>query len=379
MLQSKAIGGPIWTKPFKILTVFAVIGIVLILKRYLFGLASVTNLNDGYPWGLWITYDVVTGTAIACGGYAMALLVYIFNRGQYHPLVRSALLASMFGYTLAGVSIYIDVGRWWQLHNIFLPAYANINSIMFEVAFCVAAYVMVMWIEFSPAFFEGRPGQEKKLKFVNRFMIIFIALGVLLPTMHQASLGSMMIIGGDKLSALWQTMFLPMLFLITAVAMGYGMVVFESMFSSIGLKRPLETSLLSKISVLVPRLLLAFFVIRYADLIWRGAIGEVVAFDLNSIMFIIENLIYLYALVILWSEKNRKIPYKLFSGAVAMVLAGALYRFNTYMIGYNPGNGYSYFPSFQEIMITVGIIAMEIMAYLVIVKIFPVLPEVKHV
>ena len=379
MLQSKAIGGPIWTKPFKILTVFAVIGIVLILKRYLFGLASVTNLNDGYPWGLWITYDVVTGTAIACGGYAMALLVYIFNRGQYHPLVRSALLASMFGYTLAGVSIYIDVGRWWQLHNIFLPAYANINSVMFEVAFCVAAYVMVMWIEFSPAFFEGRPGQEKKLKFVNRFMIIFIALGVLLPTMHQASLGSMMIIGGDKLSALWQTMFLPMLFLITAVAMGYGMVVFESMFSSIGLKRPLETSLLSKISVLVPRLLLAFFIIRYADLIWRGAIGEIVAFDLNSIMFIIENLIYLYALVILWSEKNRKIPYKLFSGAVAMVLAGALYRFNTYMIGYNPGNGYSYFPSFQEIMITVGIIAIEIMAYLIIVKKFPVLPEVKPV
>ena len=379
MLQSKALGGPIWTKPFKILTVFAVIAIVLIFKRYLFGLASVTNLNDGYPWGLWITYDVVTGTAIACGGYAMALLVYIFNRGQYHPLVRSALLASMFGYTLAGVSIYIDVGRWWQLHNIFLPAYANINSIMFEVAFCVATYVMVMWIEFSPAFLEGRPGQEKKLKFVNRFMIIFIALGVLLPTMHQSSLGSMMIIGGDKLSALWQTMFLPMLFLITAVAMGYGMVVFESMFSSMGFKRPLETSLLSKISVLVPRLLLAFFIIRYADLIWRGAIGEIVAFDLNSIMFIIENLIYLYALVILWSEKNRRIPYKLFSGAVAMVIAGALYRFNTYMIGYNPGNGYSYFPSFQEIMITVGIIAIEIMAYLIIVKKFPVLPEVKPV
>jgi len=379
MLQSKALGGPIWTKPFKILTVFAVIAIVLIFKRYLFGLASVTNLNDGYPWGLWITYDVVTGTAIACGGYAMALLVYIFNRGQYHPLVRSALLASMFGYTLAGVSIYIDVGRWWQLHNIFLPAYANINSIMFEVAFCVATYVMVMWIEFSPAFLEGRPGQEKKLKFVNRFMILFIALGVLLPTMHQSSLGSMMIIGGDKLSALWQTMFLPMLFLITAVAMGYGMVVFESMFSSMGFKRPLETSLLSKISVLVPRLLLAFFIIRYADLIWRGAIGEIVAFDLNSIMFIIENLIYLYALVILWSEKNRRIPYKLFSGAVAMVIAGALYRFNTYMIGYNPGNGYSYFPSFQEIMITVGIIAIEIMAYLIIVKKFPVLPEVKHV
>ena len=379
MHQSKALGGPIWTKPFKILTVFAVIGAILILKRYILGLASVSNLNDGYPWGLWITYDVVTGTAIACGGYAMALLVYIFNRGQYHPLVRSALLASMFGYTLAGVSIYVDVGRWWQLHNIFLPWYANTNSVMFEVAFCVATYVMVMWIEFSPAFFEGRPGQEGKLKMINRFMILFIALGVLLPTMHQSSLGSMMIISGDKLSALWQTMFLPLLFLLTAVGMGYGMVVFESMFSSVGFKRPLETPLLSKLAVLIPRLLVAFFVIRFADLIWRGALGELMSFNLNTVMFIIENLIYLYAMIVLWSEEKRKMPNKLFAGAVAMVLAGALYRFNAYMIAYDPGNGYSYFPAFQEIMITVGIIAMEIMAYLVFVKKFPVLPDVKHV
>ena len=94
-----------------------------------------------------LLYDVVTGTAIACGGYALALLVYILNKGQYHPLVRSAFLTSMFGYTFAGVSIYVDVGRWWQLHNIFFPHYANLNSIMFEVAFCVATYVMVMWIE----------------------------------------------------------------------------------------------------------------------------------------------------------------------------------------------------------------------------------------
>jgi Ni/Fe-hydrogenase subunit HybB-like protein len=378
-MQVKPIGGTIFTKPFKILMVFAIIGVILILKRYFFGLASVSNLNDGYPWGLWITYDVVTGTAIACGGYAMALLVYLFNRGEYHPLVRSALLASMFGYTLAGVSIYVDVGRWWQLHNIFLPKYANINSVMFEVAFCVATYVLVMWIEFSPAFFEGRAGQEKRLKMINRVMFIFIALGILLPTMHQSSLGSMMIAAGTKLSPLWQTMFLPLLFLITAITMGYAMVIFESTFASIGLKRPMETSMLSKMSALIPRLLIVYLVIRFGDIIWRGAVGDMFAFDLNSIMFIIENLLYIYALIVLFPLKNRKMPNKMFIGAIAMILAGSLYRFNAYLIGFNPGNGYGYFPAFQEIMITVGVIAMEIMAYLVFVKKFPVLPEVKHV
>ena len=219
MIESKPIGGKIFTKPFKILMVFAIVAVIFMIKRVAFGLGSVTNLSDGYPWGLWIVYDVVTGTAIACGGYAMAMLVYILNKGKYHPLIRSALMASMFGYTLAGVSIYLDVGRYWQLHNIFLPAYANTNSIMFEVAFCVASYVFVMWIEFMPAFFE-RPGKEKILKFLNKIMFIFLALGVLLPTMHQSSLGTMMIVAGKKLSPLWQTGFLPLLFLISAILMG---------------------------------------------------------------------------------------------------------------------------------------------------------------
>ena len=61
-----------------------------------------------------------------------------------------------------------------------------------------------------------------------------------------------------------------------------------------------------------------------------------------------------------------------------MLLAGAVYRFNTFLIGFNPGGGYHYFPAFSEIMITVGIIAIEIMAYLVFVKKFPVLPDMKH-
>ena len=247
MHEAKPLGGKIFTKPFKILMVLGIIGVILILKRYFLGLGSVSNLSDGYPWGVWIVYDVVTGTAIACGGYSMAMLVYIFNKGKYHPLVRSALMAGMFGYTLAGVSIYVDTGRWWNLQNIFLPGTANPNSIMFEVAVCVALYVAVMWIEFSPTFLEGKKEHKGKLKLLNKVMFFFIALGVLLPTMHQSSLGSLMIIAGQKVSPLWQTDFLPLLFLISAIAMGFGVVVFESLFSSIGLKRPLETSMLSRL------------------------------------------------------------------------------------------------------------------------------------
>ena len=95
-------------------------------------------------------------------------------------------------------------------------------------------------------------------------------------------------------------------------------------------------------------------------------------------MFIIENILYIYPLVILSSAAKRGQPKQLFVAAVLLVLAGSLYRFNAYLIGFNPGEGWHYFPAFGEVMITVGIIAMEIMAYLIFVKKFPVLPDVKH-
>ncbi len=377
MDKTKELGGKIMTSPFKVLLVFAIIAAVLMLKRYIFGLGAVTNLNDGYPWGLWITYDVVTGTAIACGGYSMAMLVYMLNRGKYHPLVRSALMAGMFGYTLAGVSIYLDVGRWWQLHNIYLPWYSNPNSVMFEVAVCVGSYVTVMWIEFSPTFLE-KLNKTNALRKLKKVMFIFIALGILLPTMHQSSLGTMMIMAGSKLSPLWQTPMLPLLFLISAITMGFSIVVFESLFVSVNLQRPFETPLLSKIGKIIANLIVAYLIVRLIDLIWRGALGDIFNGDLKSIMFVIENILYIYPVVILYSIRKRQSKRYLYLSATSMLLAGILYRFNTYLIGFDPGGGYHYFPAAQEILITVGIIAMEIILYLIFIKRLPVLPEVKH-
>jgi Ni/Fe-hydrogenase subunit HybB-like protein len=187
-----------------------------------------------------------------------------------------------------------------------------------------------------------------------------------------------MVIAGNKVSDLWQTGFLPLLFLITAITMGYAMVIFESVFSSLGLKRPIEKSLLSKLSAIIPKLIAVYLAIRFGDLILRGAFVELLTFNLKTVMFVVENILFIYPMIILFRAANREETKKLFGSAVSMILAGALYRFNVYLIGFDPGNGYHYFPAFSEIMITVGIIALEIMLYLVFVKKFPVLPEVKH-
>ena len=98
----RPVGGPIVTPVFKLLLALVAASVLIIGWRLVSGLGAVTAMNDGYPWGIWIAYDVVSGTALACGGYAVALLCYVLNKGQYHSLVRPAVLTSSLGYSIAG-------------------------------------------------------------------------------------------------------------------------------------------------------------------------------------------------------------------------------------------------------------------------------------
>ena len=374
--EFQPMGGRVLTRPFVAAAVIFILAAVLIVKRLFVGLGPVSGMNDGFSLGIWIAYDVVVGTAIGCGGYAMALLVYAFNRGQYHPLVRSALLTGAFGYTLAGTSVMIDLGRYWNVYNFFLPWRMNFNSALFEVAMCVMAYTAVLWVEFSPAVIEKfKPAWAA---FVNKWMFVFIAIGMLLPTMHQSSLGSLMIITGHKLSPLWQTTWLPAFFLITCIAMGFAMVVFESLWSSVGFGRPLETPMLAKIAGIIPWLLGGYLVGRFVELAYRGALGRAFQANLCGIMFWIETILYIIPVVLLAPAKRRSDPRALFLSALSALFAGSIYRFNVYLIGLFPGFGWTYFPSTTELLITFGMISIEIMGYLFIVKKLSVLPKPEH-
>jgi Ni/Fe-hydrogenase subunit HybB-like protein len=379
MQHAKPIGGKVFTRAFLAFVVIAVIGYFFILKRFIYGLGSVTNLSDGYPWGIWIAYDVIIGCALACGGYAMALVVYIFNNFKYHGLVRPAVLTSVFGYTLAGVSILFDIGRYWQFYNLLLPKYIQFNSIMVEVALCIMAYTLVLWIELSPAFFERFKERFKFLGGINnaleKALFFIVALGIVLPTMHQSSLGSLLLIAGSKMSPLWHTPLLPLLFLISCIVMGYSIVVGESVLSSIGFKREMETAQLSKISIVAAYLTMAYVIIRFGDLAFRGAIAESFNGNLQGVMFWIENVLYIVPMIMLLVPRYRNAPRTLFASAVMLLLAAGLYRINTYLVGFDPGHGWTYFPSASELMITLAIVATEILAYLIIVKKLPVLPE----
>lgn len=389
-VRAQAVGGRILTRPFRVLAALFGIGALLILYRLGFGLGRVTAMNDGYPWGLWIAFDVVTGTALACGGYSVALLVYIVNKGKYHPLVRPAILTSALGYTLAGIGVGLDIGRWWSIWRV--PIYFwrwNLNSVLLEVALCIMAYTFVLWVELSPAFLEtiekfGTPRiarfAERSRGIVEKMLLPITALGILLPTLHQSSLGALMLIAGPRLHPLWNTGWLPLLFLLSCLAMGFAAVVFEAVLSAWLFKREPERAMLAGLARAIVPFGAAYLGLRLFDLIFRGQLGALFAFDLFSIMALLEFALTGAAIVILLSGARRERLGDLFRAALLFMIAGALYRFDTYLVAFTPGAHWSYFPSVTEILVTVGLISGELMLYIAIVKVFPILTlEKRHV
>jgi Ni/Fe-hydrogenase subunit HybB-like protein len=402
--------GRLFTKSFFILAALAAMGFFLIGVRCVKGLGAVSNMSDGYPWGIWITYDVAIGTAMACGGYAMALLVYVRNGMRYHPLIRSCILASLFGYGLAGFSVMVDLGRPWNFYNFFVPSQWQFNSVMFEVALCIMSYTTVLLIELLPAilvsleqsewrrvrnFLDRLPGRFRvdkegvlaRLGWIqaraawlrprlDRVLIFFIVLGVTLPTMHQSSLGSMLLVAATKLHPLWHTGFLPLLFLINCIYIGYSIAILQLLITAYAFKRPYNIQELSGVARIIPWVTMVWLGVMTWDLTARDQWPAAFRFDLYSCSFLTELGLLVAGSLLLLRRQNRMSPRGLYISAALVLLGGALYRVNVYMIGFDPGQGWKYFPSITEILVTVGIVAFEVLGYQVIVKLCPVLPRI---
>jgi len=381
--RAEPIGGPLVTPATRGLAVLFGLAALTILWRLVAGLGATTALNDGYPLGLWIAFDVVTGAALATGGYVIGILVYILNKGRYHDLLRPALLTSALGYTLAGIGVTLDVGRWWAIWKV--PVYFwhwNFNSALLEVALCIMAYVVVLWLRLAPALLQpATRGGNERLRgaaarlttLVERATIPMVALGLLLATMHQSSLGTLMLLAGSRLHPLWRTPLLPLLFLISCVAMGFAVVVFESVLSSVAFGKRPELDMLASLAGIIAPLQLVFVVLRLGDLWWRGSLGLLFAGGGRSAVAAIEFAVILAPAVMLASPSSRRDLGALFRAAMVIMFAGALYRFDTYLVAFMPGAQWSYFPSVAELTITTGLVAFEVLAYIVIVKTFPIL------
>jgi len=166
---------------------FGLVSAYVAYIRYFRGLGYATHLNDQFPWGFWIGFDVISGVGLAAGGFTITALVYIFNIKKFKPIVRSVVLTAFLGYVLVIVGLMFDLGKWYYVwHAIF---YWNEHSVMLEVAWCVMLYTTVLLLEFSLTVFE-RMKWDKLVKLHHWLTPLLVTLGVMFSTLHQSSLGS---------------------------------------------------------------------------------------------------------------------------------------------------------------------------------------------
>jgi Ni/Fe-hydrogenase subunit HybB-like protein len=239
------------------------IAFVVAMVRYIYGIGAISDLSYSYPWGFWISFDLFTGVAIGSGAFVMAATVYIFELKEFRPLLKPSVLTGFLGYIMVVIALLVDLGhpeRIW-----YMMIHWNHTSVLLEIGLCVMSYLTVLAIEFAPVIFEGLKW-EKFAHFIHRFIMPFVILGVVLSTLHQSSLGSLLLIQPAKLHPLWWTPILPLLFFISAVAIGLAMIIFESSLSSRYFHRGLELPLLEKLGRAVPFVLGIYLIVRFAQL-----------------------------------------------------------------------------------------------------------------
>ncbi len=349
-----------------ILSVLVIISLVLLFIRFIYGLGAATSLSDGRPWGFWIVFDDFCGVALAAGGFTLAGIVKIFGREKYSSLYRPAILTAFLGYILVVLSLLVDLGQPWYMWHFLI--FWNVNSPMFEVAACAMLYTIVLALLFSPAVFERLEGLNfpvirrikwsVPLKIVRRIEIPLIIAGIIISTLHQSALGTVLLLMPGSLHPLWYTPILPILFLISAIAVGPAMVIFETVISNRIFGHKLTQDVMSGLVKYVPYILGFYLFLKILDLVVAQEFGLLFSAGQYSLLWWGEILIGVIIPMILLSitavRNNRMAVF----WSSLLVVAGVIFnRFNVGLFGLAMRPGYTYTPHWMEIAISVGLVA----------------------
>ena len=342
-----------------ILIVILMLGVVSAVARLFLGLGATTNLSDAYPWGMWVSFDILAGVALAGGGFTMAAAIYIFNLKKFEPLLRPAKLSAFIGYLIFVVGLFFDLGQPWRIWHPMVMW--NPHSVLFEVSWCVMLYTTVLGIDiFIFALEKWR--KYEWVKFFRDIYLVLVVVGIMLSTLHQSSLGALYLLMPEKMSDLWATGAVGPLFFTSAVIGGMSVVTLESLISSWAYGKQPEVKLLSALSKGLALALLVYFAMKVTDLYARGA--TVWVWDKPHFFFYLElfGTVALPALLLTFREVRNSIK-GLYWGAGLAAFGVVLNRFNVSLTSYWGYRQMSYFPSAVEIILTLALIAGGILIF----------------
>jgi Ni/Fe-hydrogenase subunit HybB-like protein len=364
--------------PFNVISgLIIVAGLALIGLRLFKGLGAITNLSQTTPWGLWIGFDVMTGVALAAGGYTIAATVHLFGMEEYEPLVRPAILTGFLGYVFVVLGLVLDLGQPWRMPLMMIFP-RGVTSVLFEVGMCVAAYLTVQALEFVPAFWEWLQWDSVR-RFWSKLTIWLAILGVVLSTLHQSSLGSLFLIAPTKLHPLWYSMYLPLFFFVSSIVAGLSMVIVESSLSHRLFAYRLSPSShfdLDKLTLGLGKAAAAvLYVYFFLKMIGLAEGGH---WDLLNTpyghLFLIELVGFVMLPCVLYLVGVRTNDVRLVRVTGAWTVLGILFnRLNISIIAMNWQVSPHYIPSWMEVTVSVSLITMAVWLFRWLVNRLPVI------
>ncbi len=368
--------------PGNIITgIILAVGAVITFIRFTQGIGAVTNLSDNNPWGIWIGFDLLCGVALAAGGYVTSASCYLFGMKRYHSAVRPAITTAFLGYFFVVVALHYDLGHPLRLPYPLVYSQGT-TSLLFEVGLCVATYLTVLFVEWSPAALEWL-GLRKLRNVIVKLTIMLTIFGVVLSTLHQSSLGALFLIAPGKLHPLWYSSFLPVFFFISSMVAGLSMVIFEGTLAHAGLHHKMDETHLKEAEGVIfgfgkaaSFVLAGYFFIKTMDIAmdndWQYLATGYGAWFLVEMFGFVALPSFLYALGV--REKNVTLVR---IASINAVLGIVLNRFNVSLIAFNwnlPAAD-RYFPHWMEIGVSVFIVTLIITVYRFIATRMPVLYE----
>lgn len=363
-------------RSFYPLLVLTLVAIGLAIYRLVVGLGPTTNLTDHNPWGLWISIDMFL-IPVAGAAFTISLITYFFGRERYHTVIRAAVLAGLIGYIVVGVLALLDIGRWFQVYNIFVPRYINLHSFLQEVNLSITLYSLILIIEASPIFLE-RWNIKAPVKWINRSIVVLAGIGIVISMMHQSSLGSMFLILEFKLHPLWWTPSLPILFLLQALYSGLGMtaIAVRLVWNALGME--IDRKLFRRIGQAMGILLALYLAMKMGDWMGSGEIPLLLFPDIFGWLAWLEIIIgVIVPLLILFSSLGRHSAGPFWAGVFALI-GTFINRLIISWVGLAEPTHVVYTPSWIEWVITIGMIAGGFLAYGVVVRYFDLFPKKKE-
>ena len=369
--------GP-WLTTFNVISIPVILaGLVILCFRFIYGLGSVTNLTQEHPWGLWLAFDVVTGVALAGGAYVITFVVYIMRVEKYQSIVRATVLNGLLAYMFYGGALLFDLGRPWNAMNPFIGNSFGFASVLFLICWHFALYMVAAFIEFSPVIAEWL-NLEKARKFLKGLVLGTVILGVTLSLLHQSGLGALFLMAKPKIHPLWWSQFTPVLFFVSSIYAGLAMIIVEGTISHGVFK-----------NLINPRGHHSFDDMVFG-LAKGAAITMFVYYVFKALLFIHEkqwDLIntswgYWYLLEVLgfvlvpafmfaFGFKHRSLNIIKIASVLAL-LGIILNRLNVSIVCFQWYDPVHYYPSWQEITVTLMVIFSEIWIFRWVVTRMPV-------